>query len=230
MQNLEHIIEQAQKLGHKIEIVSNIKSGKEATVYRVRLDDNMVAVKIYKKPEERNFKNTGAYLLGKYYRRVSERKAVAKNNKFARKMKHENWVRREFFMLQKLFESGANIPQPILQIDDGIFMELLGNETIVAPRLCDIKLDKIEAEKAFDSVIKSIERFWNFGIIHADLSEFNILWWKSKPYIIDFPQSVDRRMHPNPKEILDRDIKNVIKYFNKYIDIDLEEIRKKFEE
>ena len=230
MQNFEHIIEQAQKLGHKIEIGSNIKSGKEATVYRARLDNNLVAVKVYKKPEERNFKNTGAYLLGKYYRKASERKAVAKNNKFARKLKHENWVRREFFMLQKLFESGANIPQPILQIDDAIFMELLGDETIVAPRLCDIELDKIEAEKTFNFVIKSMEMFWDFGIIHADLSEFNILWWKSKPYIIDFPQSVDRRMHPNPKEILDRDIKNIVKYFSKYIDIDLEEIRKKFEE
>ncbi len=118
MKNFEHIIEQARKLGHKIEIGSNIKSGKEATVYRARLDDHLVSVKIYKKPEERNFKNTGAYLLGKYYQRASERKAVAKKNKFAKKLKHENWVKHEFFMLQKLFASGANIPKPILQIDD----------------------------------------------------------------------------------------------------------------
>src|SRR3990167_3513175 len=99
MQNFEHIIEQARKLGHKIEIGSNIKSGKEATVYRAMIDGHLVAVKIYKKPEERNFKNTGAYLLGKYYRRSSERKAIAKNNKFAKKLKYENWVKREFFML-----------------------------------------------------------------------------------------------------------------------------------
>lgn len=229
MQNFDHIIEQAQKVGHKIEIGSNIKSGKEATVYRARLDGRSVAVKIYKNPQERSFRNTGAYLLGKYYRRASERKAIAKKNKFARKLKHENWVKREFFMLQKLFKNGANIPEPILQIDDAIFMELLGDENSVAPRLCDIELEKSEAEKAFSSVIKSMETFWNFGIVHADLSEFNILWWKSKPYIIDFPQSVDKRMHPNPREILDRDIKNVVKYFSKYFDINLEEIRSKFE-
>ena len=229
MQDTDHILEQAKKLNHEIKIVSSIKSGKKARVYRVMLDGDLVAMKVYKKPEERNFKNTGAYLLGKYYRRSSERRAVAKNNKFAKKLKHENWVKREFFMLQKLFESGANIPRPILQIDDAIFMELLGNENLVAPRLCDIELEKTEAEKAFNSVIKSMEVFWNFGIVHADLSEFNILWWKSRPYIIDFPQSIDRRMHPNPIEVLDRDLKNVVKYFSRYLDIDLEQIKHGFE-
>lgn len=230
MQNLDHIIEQAQKLGHKIEIGLNIKSGKEATVYRAKLDGHLVAAKIYKKPEERNFKNSGAYLLGKYYRRSSERRAVAKNNRFAKKLKHENWIRREFFMLQKLFDNGAKIPQPILQIEDAIFMELLGTENMVAPRLCDIELDKSEVEDAFNSIIKSMKTFWDFGIIHADLSEFNILWWKSKPYIIDFPQAVDKRTHSNPKEILSRDIANIGKYFSKYKDIDLEEIKSKFED
>lgn len=229
MNNTDHVIEQAIKLNHKVEVISNIKSGKEATVYRVMLDGHLVAMKVYKKPEERNFKNTGAYLMGKFYRRPSQRRAVAKNNKFAKKLKHENWVKREFFMLQKLFDSGANIPKPILQIDDAIFMELLGDKNIVAPRLCDIELEKSEAKKAFDSVLKSVETFWDFGIVHADLSEFNILWWKSKPYIIDFPQSIDRRTHPNPKEILDRDLVNIVKYFGKYVAIDLSEVKGKFE-
>lgn len=217
---LNHIIEQAKDLGHKVEVISNIKSGKEATVYKVKIDGQLGAMKVYKKPEERSFTNTGAYLLGKYYRRPSERKAVAQDNKFGKKLKHRNWVKREFSMLKKLFESGANIPEPLLQVDDAIFMELLGDESSIAPRLCDIKLEKIEAEEAFDSVIESIEKFWGFGIVHADLSEYNILWWNSKPYIIDFPQSIDIRLYPDPKEVLDRDIKNVVKYFSKYIDID----------
>lgn len=228
MNSVDHIIDQASQLNHKVEVLSNIKSGKEAQVYRVILDNHLVAMKLYKKPEERNFKNTNAYLLGKYYRRPSERKAMAKNNKFAKRLKHENWVKREFFILQKLYEGGASIPRPILQIDDAIFMELLGDENAVAPRLCDIKLSKEEAEKIFHDVLKSMKIFWDFGIVHADLSEFNILWWQGKPYIIDFPQSIDTRMHPNVREILDRDIKNVAKYFSKYIDIDLEEVRSRF--
>ena len=67
------------------------------------------------------------------------------------------------------------------------------------------------------------------NIVAPRLSEFNIFRWKSRPYIIDFPQSVDKRMHPNPEEILDRDIKNVVKYFSKYFDINLEQIRGKFQ-
>lgn len=230
MDNLDHVIEQATELDHKIEVLSNIKSGKEATVYRVLLDGHLAAMKVYKNPEERSFKNTGAYLMGKHYRRPSHRRAVAKNNKFAKKLKHENWVKREFFLLQTLFDSGANIPKPILQTDDAVFMELLGDRNTVAPRLCDIKLGKSEAEKAFNLVLKSVEIFWDFGIVHSDLSEFNILWWKSNPYIIDFPQSIDRRTHPNPKEMLDRDLGNIARYFGKYIDIDLSEIKSRFEE
>ncbi len=109
-------------------------------------------------------------------------------------------------------------------------MELLGDKNTVAPRLCDIELEKSEAQRAFDSVLKSVKTLWDFGIVHADLSKFNILWWKSCPYIIDFPQSIDRRMHPNPREILDRDLGNIVKYFGKYIDIDLEEIKSRFED
>ncbi len=168
--------------------------------------------------------------MGKYYRRPSHRRAIAKNSAFAKKLKHENWVTREFFMLQTLFDRGASIPKPMLQIDDAIVMELLGDKTTVAPRLCDMELKKSEAEKAFHSVLENIEIFWDFGIVHADLSEFNILWWKSNPYIIDFPQSIDRRTHPNPREVLDRDLKNVVKYFSTYMHIDSETIKSRFEE
>jgi RIO kinase 1 len=213
---LDDIVEQVKKLGHKIEILSNIKSGKEATVYRVMLDDQMVAMKVYKNPEEINFKNTNEYLAGKFYKKLSERKAVAKNNKFAKKLKHKNWVKREFFMLEKLFDIGAMIPKPILQVENAIFMELLGDEYTVAPRLCDIRLSNDEAKKAQDLILKNIELFWNSGIVHADLSEYNILWWKNSPYIIDFPQSIDIRLHPNAKELFDRDLKAINKYFSKY--------------
>ncbi len=213
---LDHVIEQGNKLGHKIEILSNVKSGKEATVYRVILDGQLVAMKLYKDPDEINFKNTGAYLFGKYYKRPSERKAITKNNKFAKKLKHRNWVKREFFMLEKLFDNRAMIPKPILQVENAIFMELLGDEYTVAPRLCDIHLSNIEAKKALDLILKNINLFWNLGIVHADLSEYNILWWKNNPYIIDFPQSIDIRTHPNSKEFFDRDLKTILKYFSKF--------------
>lgn len=227
---LDQIVEQAKQLNHEVEVLSEVKSGKEATVYRVILDGELAAMKVYKSPEQRSFKNTGAYLLGKHYRRPSERKAVEKNNAFAKKLKHENWVKREFFLLKKLFEKGATIPRPILHIDDAIFMEFLGDNDTVAPRLCDIWLEEHETQKALDSILKDIQLFWDFGIVHADLSAFNILWRNSQPHIIDFPQSIDRRMYPNPREILERDLINVAKYFSKYGKIDLNEIASRFED
>jgi len=230
MTDIDKIIEQANKLDHKVEVLSSIKSGKEATVYKVLLDGNLVAMKVYKKPEERSYKNTGEYLAGRYYRSPSQKRVIVKNNRFAKKLKHESWVKREYYMLESLFDSGAIIPRPILLIDDAIFMELLGNMSNVASRLYDVKLEKSEAEKAFISVLNSVEIFWNYGIVHADLSEFNLLWWKSKPYIIDFPQSIDRRTHPNSKELLNRDLENVVKYFSRYIEIDLNEVKSRFDE
>lgn len=224
------IIEQAQKLGHTIEILSNVKSGKEATVYRVLLDGELVAMKVYKTQEERDFKNTAHYLVGKYYRRSSEQKAIAKKNAFSKKLTYDNWVKREYSLLEKMFSHGALVPRPILHINNTIFMELLGDKSSVAPRLHDVILTIEEAEDAYKDILSSIKIFWDCGIIHADLSEFNILWWKSKPYIIDFPQSIDRRTHPDAGIFLERDLKNTLKYFSKYIEVDFNAVISEFEE
>jgi len=226
---LQIIFDQVKKLGQEMEISSVIKSGKEATVYRVFLNGELVAMKVYKNPEERDFKNASRYLEGKNYLKPSHRKAVAKGNRFSKKLKYENWVKREFFLLEKLYKLGAKIPKPILQIESAIFMELLGDAENAASRLCEVELTKKEAEKAFRSVIETVLIFWNFGIVHADLSEYNILWWHKEPYIIDFPQAVDKRTHPNPSELLVRDLKNITRFFGKFIEIDFEEVVGRFE-
>lgn len=193
--------------------MSDIKSGKEAVVCRVLFDDSLAAMKIYKDPEHRNFTQVGAYLAGKHYKHESERRAVAKKNRFGKKLQHSNWVKREFFLLNKLFKAGASIPRPIAQIENTIVMELLGNAEEAAPRLSDITLDSIQAQDAYNKILKSIDLFWEEGIVHGDLSPYNVLWWKSKPYIIDFPQSIDIRQHPHPEELLERDKANIKKYF-----------------
>ena len=90
MDNLRNLLDEATRLKHQIKIISDIRSGKEAAVYRVLLDDELVAMKLYKNPEERTFKNTGAYLTGKHYKTASHQKAILKNNKFAKKLKQNN--------------------------------------------------------------------------------------------------------------------------------------------
>jgi RIO kinase 1 len=131
-------------------------------------------------------------------------------------------------MLKKLFDLGAKIPKPIMQIDDAILMELLGDEDSIAPRLSDVRLSAEEAQEALSEVLENVDIFWDSGIVHADLSAFNILWWQSHPYIIDFPQAVDVRTHPDAQQLLQRDLKNVIQYFRKYIEIDEKNIAQKF--
>ncbi len=222
------IFNKAKRFNHQIELVSNVKSGKEATVYRVLLDNKLAAMKLYKNPEARSFTNTGLYLMGKYYKNPSHKKALAKNNKFAKKLKFENWVKREFVLLEKLYSLGAKIPKPILQIDNAIFMEFLGSNEIVAPKIRDVALKIDEAEKAFTAIIKTMVIFWNFGIVHADLSEYNILWWNNEPYVIDFPQSIDKRTHPNAEDLLNRDLQNITKFFSQYVKVDVDEIKKLF--
>ncbi len=228
MEEFQIILDCAKKLGHTVEILSSIKSGKEASVFSALLDGRLVAVKIYTNPEERAFQNSNPYLAGKFYKRASEERAVGKGNTFGRRLKQDSWITREFFMLQKLHKAGAVIPEPILHIENALFLELLGDDEVIANRLIDTVLSGEEAVLAFQSVLKSTKIFWDLGIVHGDLSPYNILWWKSQPYIIDFPQAIDVRTHPDARVFLERDLKNIVKYFRKFITVDFEEVLSRF--
>lgn len=228
MEDFEILFNRAKELGHTVEMFAPIKSGKEASVFRALFDGDLVAMKVYKNPEERSFQHSDAYLAGKFYKSASERRAVAKRNAFGRKLKQENWIKREFSLLQKLDFAGAKIPRPIFQFDNVILMELLGDNEVVAKRLIDVDLKDQDVGSIFSSIIESMKIFWDFGIVHGDLSPYNILWWKSTPYVIDFPQAIDARTHPDVKAFLDRDLRNVIQYFSKYLEIDSEEVANRF--
>ncbi len=232
MQNdyLQQTVEQIKKLDHQVEIISEIKSGKEAEVYRVFFDGQLAALKIYRDTNEKNFNKTDQYLAGKNYHRLSQRKAVAKGNSFAKKLKQDNWLKREFYLLEKLYQLGALIPRPILASEQAIVMELLGDEQQVAPRLCEVKLTAAEADDIFKQVIETMLILWQAGLVHADLSEYNILLWQQKPYLIDFPQAVDVRHHPEYNKLLERDLYNIVKFFRKFIEIDLTQVRNLFKD
>lgn len=229
MQEFNSIIEQAKALGHQVEIISHIKSGKEASVFRVLLNGELVAMKMYKSPGERSFKNDDSYLAGKFYKTASERRAVAKKNKFGRALKYDNWIKREFFLLQKFYEAGASLPRPIIQIGNAVFMQLLGDRDEIAPRLVDVELTADEAARAFETILSAVKIFYDLGVVHGDLSAYNILWWESRPYIIDFPQSIDVRLNPDAHSVLVRDLENVMSYFNRYFTVDRTKIFSQFD-
>ncbi len=214
MSVIENIIQEARSKGHSLTVFSSIKSGKEADVFQAELDGTVVALKIYKDPKHRTFRNAKAYVAGKYYKKPSERKAVMKGNAFSRKLLHTNWIEREFFLLQKFHARGVAVPEPLLLLHDAFCMEYLG-DTFTAPRLCDATLSREEYTTAFETIMKAICLFWDEGIVHGDLSPFNILWHNDTPYIIDFPQAVDIRNHPQAEILLERDIHAIWNYFHR---------------
>lgn len=227
MKDLSAVIEQYKKKNIQLIGLVSIKSGKEAAVYKVSLDNKLYALKVYKDITERAFKNDSAYNEGKFYRNPSIRKAITKRTSFGKKFTQTSWVRREFHFLQKLQGFGANIPKVINFTDNSILMELIGDEHTLGARLVDVRLSHEQQMSLFPILMKNVELFLKVGIVHGDLSPYNILFWKDNPYIIDFPQAIDIRNNPNTQAFLHRDIDTILKYFGD-LNINKEEIYRKF--
>lgn len=228
LKNLYNILAQYKAKWFDLEFVSEIKSWKEAEVFKVKHLWDFYALKVYKDPKERSFKKNDEYLEGKYYKSKSERRAVAAWNSFSKKMIHSNWVKREFYMLQKIYWLWWVIPKPLDFTPESILMELIWNEGDIGQKLKDAILTEDEARKSLSLVLENIKIFYKLWIVHADLSAFNILYFNRKIYIIDFPQAVDIRTNPNSKDFLIRDLNNVCDYFRKYFEIDTDKIIEEF--
>lgn len=225
---LPEIVEKYNRKGYKLFNIGQLKSGKEAVIYAAGTDVGKVALKIYKDPALRRFQKDHEYLEGKYYRNSSVRRAVTNRTKMGRDLLFRTWVRREYYMLNKLGRKQANVPKVYGWFENSVLMEFIG-EDISAPQLLDVTLSREQAKKALEIILKNVELFLECGIVHSDLSEYNILWWKEQPYIIDFPQAIDIRNNPNKDAFLKRDLDNVIDYFGKFIKINKTAIYKKFE-
>lgn len=204
-----------------------LKSGKEAVVFQVFFKGKKLALKVYKPREDRAFQNDIIYVEGKYFRNPTERKAVLKRTKSGKSVIHKYWVRREFFLLNKVKKLGATVPEVLSYTKDSILMEFIGDEEI-APRLIDVELTIDEAKKVFNQICADLKIFLDCGIIHSDLSAYNILWWEEKAFIIDLPQAIDIRENPNKELLLERDLDNLIKYFSKYFEINKEKVKSDF--
>ena len=118
-------------------------------------------------------------------------------------------------MLENLFLSGANVPQTFSFTDNSILMQYVGDFDIAAPKIKDVILSSEQTQELYERVLKNIEIFRENGIVHGDLSEFNILFWNDEIYIIDFPQAIDMRTNPNADDLYLRDLENIKKFFKK---------------
>lgn len=201
-------------------ILYTLKSGKEATVYCCEAHPStgkaLLAAKVYKSPERRDFRNDGSYREGRWIPTPNMRRAVAAKNSVGREFQFSTWVGHEFRTLSTLHAAGADVPEPIASTPGAILMEYLGDEDGPAPLLRKVRLDPDEAEVLLGRLIHNLGICLQNNRVHADLSPFNVLYWNDKPTIIDFPQSVDPRLNAHAYDLLLRDVTNICKYFNRF--------------
>lgn len=188
-----------------IELGNCISTGKEANVFSARTKSGYVAVKIFRTYTS-NFDKMEKYIIG--------------DSRFGKvkKKKHDlifQWCKKEFRNLNKCYETGLSVPTPYVFKENVIIMEFIGNNNIASPLLKDVNFDKNTAEKMYKTVINFMKNLFNkANMVHADLSEFNILYYKKKLVFIDMAQSV-LTTHPMAINFLKKDLINVNSFFKK---------------
>ncbi|OCH06278.1 PA4780 family RIO1-like protein kinase [Aliivibrio fischeri] len=199
------------------EVLTQLMSGKEASVYIVRSGDNIQCAKVYKEIEQRSFKQAVAYREGRKVKNSRRARAMEKGSKFGRDEQEKVWQSSEIDALYKLSEAGVRVPTPYGCFDGVLLMELVtDDEGSVAPRLNDVTLTKEQAIRDHDLMIQYVTRMLCAGIVHGDLSEFNVLVDHLGPVIIDLPQAVDASANNNAKWMLERDVNNMTTYYGQY--------------
>jgi RIO kinase 1 len=199
------------------EVIRQLMSGKEAMVYVVRCGGEIRCAKVYKEANKRSFRQSVDYTEGRKVRNSRRARAMAKGARYGRMAQEEAWQSAEVDALYRLAAAGVRVPQPYNFSDGVLLMELVtGDDGDVAPRLNDVALTAEESRTYHDLLIKQVVRMLCAGIVHGDLSEYNVLIGSDGPVIIDLPQAVDAAGNNHAFAILERDINNLAAYFGRY--------------
>lgn len=199
------------------EVISQLMSGKEATVYVVRSGSDVLCAKIYKDVLKRSFKKAAQYQEGRRGRNSRRNRAMEKKSSFGRKQQEEAWQSAEVDALIKIANAGVRVPKTFGCFDGVLLMELItDSDGYVAPRLNDVLLTREQALEDHATIMNAIMRMLSVGIIHGDLSEFNVLLDPYGPVIIDLPQAVNAAGNNNAKSMLERDVNNMTSYYAQY--------------
>jgi RIO kinase 1 len=192
------------------EVLRSLKSGKEATVYLVRSGAQIRCAKVYRDMAQRSFQKRAQYQEGRKSRGSRETRAMSKSTRFGRKEQEAAWKNAEVDALYKLVAAGVRVPRPLGYFNDTLIMELVtdadGNP---APRLGEVELSAETAREYHAFLIQQIVRMLNIGLIHGDLSEFNVLVGPDGPVIIDLPQAVNAAGNNGALAMLERDVNNI---------------------
>lgn len=192
------------------EVIRSLKSGKEATVYLVRSGVHTRCAKVYRDMAQRSFQKRARYQEGRKVRGSRQARAMSKRTRFGRKEQEAAWKNAEVDALYKLDAAGVRVPKPYGYFNDTLIMELVTDAAgHPAPRLGEVDLSPETAREYHRFLIEQIVRMLSVGLIHGDLSEFNVLVGTNGPVIIDLPQAVNAAANNGALAMLERDVNNI---------------------
>lgn len=199
------------------EVINRLMSGKEADIFIVRCGDHIRCAKVYKEAAKRSFKKAAQYQEGRKVRSGRRARAMEKRSTYGRKQQEEIWQNAEVDALNRLANAGVRVPETFGCIDGVLLMELITDEQgDVAPRLDDVMMPEEQALEDHQVMMVYITRMLCAGIVHGDLSEFNVLVDEYGPVIIDLPQAVDASANNNAEAMLARDVNNITRYYAEF--------------
>ena len=199
------------------QVIRPLMSGKEADVYVVRCGDQTRCAKVYKAADQRSFKQAVQYQEGRKVRNSRRARAMEKRSKYGRGQQEQAWHNAEVDALYRLAEAGVRVPRPYGCVDGVLLMELITDtEGDVAPRLSEVSMSAEQALEDHAVVMQYVMRMLCAGLVHGDLSEFNILVDEYGPVIIDLPQVVDAAANNHAQWMLARDVDKVTAYYGQY--------------
>ena len=207
------------------DVLCKVKAGKEASVYLCRSGDpvksTLMAAKVFRPRMLRNLKNDQFYLQdreildenGKPIADLGMLKAQHKRSVYGEQIRHQSWISHEFQTLRTLHAVGADVPQPYEMGENAILMSYIGDDACAASTLNTITLNPGEVRRLYERILYNIEIMLAHGIVHGDLSAYNVLYWEGEITLIDFPQVVSPGSHRSAYQIFSRDITRVCEYF-----------------
>lgn len=199
------------------EVISQLMSGKEAQVYVVRSHGDICCAKVFKEAKQRSFKQAVEYQEGRKVRNSRRARAMSKKTRYGQKEQEDAWLNAEVDALYRLADAGVRVPTPRGFVDGVLLMEMIADaEGHAAPRLDDVTLTADQARRYYDKIIRDVVRMLSAGLIHGDLSEFNVLLAPDGPVIIDLPQAVNAAGNNSAERLFERDVDNMRRYFGRF--------------
>jgi RIO kinase 1 len=198
-------------------VVRQLMSGKEATVYVVRAGDETLCAKVYKEATQRSFRQAVDYTENRKVKNTRQARAMAKGTRFGRQATEAAWQSAEVDALYRLASAGVRVPKPRNFCDGVLLMELVTDaQGEAAPRLNDVAFEPEQALAHHRTLLGEVVRMLCAGVVHGDLSEFNVLLGEHGPVVIDLPQAVDAAGNNHAKRMLLRDVENLRNFFGRF--------------